>query len=73
MHLATSKLLQLADMDAACKTFGFRGEALASISDISLIEIATKAYGRPTGYRKVMKVRQQKRCLSMLFALLIYR
>ncbi|KAH7566166.1 hypothetical protein JRO89_XS08G0108900 [Xanthoceras sorbifolium] len=52
---ATSKLQHLADMDTASGTFGFRGEALASISDVSLLEVITKAYGRPTGYRKVMK------------------
>lgn len=56
---ATSKLGHLADMDDATGigTFGFRGEALASISDVSLLEIITKAHGRPNGYRKVMKVR----------------
>ncbi|XP_031269217.1 DNA mismatch repair protein MLH3 isoform X2 [Pistacia vera] len=52
---ATSKLQHLADMDAASRTFGYRGEALASISDVSLLEIMTKAYGRPNGYCKVMK------------------
>lgn len=56
LFLATSKLQHLADMDAASRTFGYRGEALASISDVSLLEIMTKAYGRPNGYRKVMKV-----------------
>lgn len=29
---------------------------MASISDVSLLEILTKAYGRANGYRKVMKV-----------------
>lgn len=29
---------------------------MASISDVSLLEILTKASGRPNGYRKVMKV-----------------
>ncbi|KAA8547596.1 hypothetical protein F0562_004025 [Nyssa sinensis] len=52
---ATSKLDQLSDMDAATGSFGFRGEALGSISDVSLLEIVTKAHGRPNGYRKVMK------------------
>ncbi|XWS33960.1 hypothetical protein CRYUN_Cryun22dG0127500 [Craigia yunnanensis] len=32
-----------------------RGEALASISDIALVEIVTKAYGKPNGYREVTK------------------
>lgn len=54
--IATSKLQHLADMDAASVTFGYRGEALASMSDVSLLEIMTKAYGMPNGYRKVVKV-----------------
>ncbi|KAM6540464.1 hypothetical protein CsatB_004911 [Cannabis sativa] len=52
---ATSKFDHLADKDNECKSFGFRGEALASISDVSLLEVVTKASGRPNGYRKVMK------------------
>ncbi|XP_043810058.1 DNA mismatch repair protein MLH3 isoform X3 [Manihot esculenta] len=51
----TSKLHHLADMHAANWSFGFRGEALASISDVSLLEIVSKARGRPNGYRKVLK------------------
>ncbi|XP_057993502.1 DNA mismatch repair protein MLH3 isoform X2 [Hevea brasiliensis] len=51
----TSKLHHLADMHAAKRSFGFRGEALASISDVSLLEIISKARGRPNGYRKVLK------------------
>ncbi|XP_043709319.1 DNA mismatch repair protein MLH3 isoform X2 [Telopea speciosissima] len=52
---ATSKLHHLAEMDAASQSFGFRGEALGSLSDISLLEIITKVHGRPSGYRKVIK------------------
>ncbi|XP_034683209.1 DNA mismatch repair protein MLH3 isoform X6 [Vitis riparia] len=52
---ATSKLHHLTEMDAATGSFGFRGEALGSISDVSLLEIVTKTQGRPNGYRKVMK------------------
>lgn len=53
---ATSKFHDFSDEETASESFGFRGEALASISDISLLEITTKAIGRPNGYRKVMKV-----------------
>ncbi|CAN6881118.1 unnamed protein product [Brassica oleracea] len=52
---ATSKFHDFIDVETASESFGFRGEALASISDISLLEITTKAVGRPNGYRKVMK------------------
>ncbi|BBH08111.1 MUTL protein homolog 3 [Prunus dulcis] len=52
---ATSKFDHSPGTDSASGSFGFRGEALASISDVSLLEILTKASGRPNGYRKVMK------------------
>lgn len=54
----TSKFHDLIDMDAKGGTFGFRGEALASISDVSLVEIITRACGRANGYRKVLKVQK---------------
>ncbi|XP_065856516.1 DNA mismatch repair protein MLH3 isoform X2 [Euphorbia lathyris] len=50
----TSKFPDVAETSTAI-TFGFRGEALASISDVSLLEIVTKARGMPNGYRKVLK------------------
>ncbi|KAF5958745.1 hypothetical protein HYC85_005970 [Camellia sinensis] len=52
---ATSKVDQLANTNAISGSFGYRGEALSSISDVSLLEVITKAHGRPNGYRKVMK------------------
>ncbi|GKV30207.1 hypothetical protein SLEP1_g39048 [Rubroshorea leprosula] len=51
----TSKLYRPVNLDAAGGSFGFKGEALASISDVSLLEIVTKAHGKPNGYRKVIK------------------
>lgn len=52
---ATSKVDQLANTNAISGSFGYRGEALSSISDVSLLEVITTAHGRPNGYRKVMK------------------
>ncbi|XP_074308711.1 DNA mismatch repair protein MLH3 isoform X2 [Silene latifolia] len=59
---ATSKVDHLNKEDDSVGSFGFRGEVLCSIADISLIEILTKIQGRPNGYRKVMKGR---RCLYL--------
>lgn len=56
LQSATSKFDQLTETDAVTRSFGFRGEALSSISDVSLLEVITKAHGRPNGYRKVVKV-----------------
>ncbi|XP_039159136.1 DNA mismatch repair protein MLH3 isoform X2 [Eucalyptus grandis] len=53
--LVTSKDHQLDDIDSCSGSFGSRGEALASISDIAILEIITKAPGKPNGYRKVLK------------------
>ncbi|XP_060192073.1 DNA mismatch repair protein MLH3 isoform X2 [Lycium barbarum] len=52
---ATSKYSHSDDMHAFPANFGFKGEALSSISDFSLLEIVTKTHGRPNGYRKVLK------------------
>lgn len=53
---ATSKVEQLAGINSVPESFGFHGEALSSISDVSVLEVFTKAHGMPNGYRKVMKV-----------------
>lgn len=52
---ATSKLHCLAEMDVASGNFGFLGETLGSLSDVSLLEVTTKARGKPNGYRKIIK------------------
>lgn len=56
------------DIDAGGGFYGFRGEVLASISDISVLEIVTKAYGKPHAYRKVMKV-----CVVTLFIVCFWK
>ncbi|KAF9589591.1 hypothetical protein IFM89_025874 [Coptis chinensis] len=47
--------LCLFELDVPSENFGFRGEAISSLSDISLLEVTTKARGRPNGYRKIIK------------------
>lgn len=39
-------------MDALSTDFGFKGEALSSISVISWLEVVTKIHGRKNGYRE---------------------
>ena len=34
---------------------GFRGEALLSLSNISIVEVRTKARGKPNAYCKIIK------------------
>ncbi|KAK4777600.1 hypothetical protein SAY87_017787 [Trapa incisa] len=52
---ATSKCWPSKDTGTVIGSFGSHGEALSSISDISLIEIITKTHGSPNGYRKLLK------------------
>ncbi|KAL8549991.1 hypothetical protein ACS0TY_008713 [Phlomoides rotata] len=51
----TSKVDHLALEDTGSENFDSHGEALCSISDISLLEIVTKTRGKPNGYRKIVK------------------
>ncbi|XP_062198745.1 DNA mismatch repair protein MLH3 isoform X2 [Phragmites australis] len=41
--------------ELSSRTFGQNGEALASLSDISVVEVRTKARGRPNSYCKIIK------------------
>ncbi|KAL6586460.1 hypothetical protein OROMI_001448 [Orobanche minor] len=52
---STSKIDHSALMDTGSENLDFHGEALCLISDASLLEIVTKARGKPNGYRKIMK------------------
>ncbi|XP_051125704.1 DNA mismatch repair protein MLH3 isoform X2 [Andrographis paniculata] len=55
---ATSKVDQMTLMDTGFENLDSHGEALCSISNVSLLEIVTKARGKPNGYKKIMKNRQ---------------
>uniref|UniRef100_A0A1D1ZIW5 DNA mismatch repair protein Mlh3 n=1 Tax=Anthurium amnicola TaxID=1678845 RepID=A0A1D1ZIW5_9ARAE len=55
---ATSKFQNLAEMDDDIESLGSRGEALSSLSDISLLEVITKTRGKPNAYHKVIKGRK---------------
>lgn len=61
--LVTSKVDRLALVDASTENLDFHGEALCSISDVALLEIVTKARGKPDGYRKILKVQGSSSCL----------
>ncbi|KAL3828072.1 hypothetical protein ACJIZ3_016874 [Penstemon smallii] len=52
---ATSKVDHTSVKDPDTECLDFHGEALCSISHISLLEIVTKARGKPNGYKKIMK------------------
>lgn len=58
---ATSKLRTLDELEAGVQTLGFRGEALSSLSDISILEITSKVQGCPHTYYKIMKASFSKR------------
>ncbi|KAH0718841.1 hypothetical protein KY285_014872 [Solanum tuberosum] len=49
---AASKYSHSDDMHAFPASFGFKGEALSSVSDVSLLEIVSKTHVRRHGYRK---------------------
>lgn len=49
---ATSKLKEFQDLDKL-ETFGFRGEALASISQIAKVTIVSKSIDNSYGYQYV--------------------
>ncbi|KAE8781957.1 mutL-like protein 3 [Hordeum vulgare] len=53
---ATSKFYDvMGDAESSSRSFGLNGEALASLSDISVVEVRTKARGRPNSYCKIIK------------------
>lgn len=62
--LVTSKVDHLALEDSGSENLDSHGEALCSISDVSLLEIVTKTRGKPNGYRKIVKVLRSSGCLS---------
>ena len=51
----TSKLLDQKHLDSGITTLGFRGEALASLADISLLQITSKATGCFETHTKLLK------------------
>ncbi|KAG5623137.1 hypothetical protein H5410_008355 [Solanum commersonii] len=52
---STSKYSHSEDMHAFPASFGFKREALSSISGIFLLVVVTKTHGKPNGFSKVLK------------------
>ncbi|XP_020091760.1 DNA mismatch repair protein MLH3 isoform X3 [Ananas comosus] len=52
---ATSKYHLINEAEHDTGKVSFKGEALSSLSDISLVEVRTKARGRPNAYCKIIK------------------
>ncbi|XP_039138697.1 DNA mismatch repair protein MLH3 isoform X2 [Dioscorea cayenensis subsp. rotundata] len=61
-NLATSRIHFLSNMEAFAGSLVCRGEALGSLSDVSLVEVLSKARGKPNSYCKIIKGRK---CLSL--------
>ena len=60
---ATSKLTKFEDLQSI-GTYGFRGEALASISYVSHVEVVTKTRDDGCGWRSVISARDLLRMIS---------
>lgn len=60
------------NMELNPRNFGLNGEALASLSDISVVEVRTKARGRPNSYCKIIKASSKLWISSLLCILFIY-
>ncbi|CAL9125724.1 unnamed protein product [Musa textilis] len=61
---ATSKSGLVDDGRSSTHGLGFRGEALLSLSNISIVEVRTKARGKPNAYCKIIKAFGSK-CLFL--------
>lgn len=55
MLTATSKSGLLDNMKANDHVSSFKGAAFLSLSDISIVEVRTKARGNPNAYCKIIK------------------
>jgi DNA mismatch repair protein MutL len=66
-HHATSKIRSLADLFKVV-TYGFRGEALASISQVSVLTIKSKTEAQDTGFQLRVEFGEEKELKPVAFS-----
>ncbi len=68
----TSKIHSLSELEAGVKTFGWRGEALASLCDIALVSITSSAASAGGSVKTVTRVIRGGKQISFGYASSLY-
>lgn len=62
LRFATSKISNLLDLNGAPQSYGFRGEALSSLGQCSVLQITSKAQGQFETWTKVVSGGRVQKC-----------